>query len=52
MTSFIDDTHDASRKSWVESANGHAVFPLQNLPFGVFSTDSGRDFSGWRRDRR
>ena len=46
MTSFIDDTHDASRKSWVESANGHAVFPLQNLPFGVFSTDSGQTLRG------
>ena len=46
MTSFIDDTHDASRKSWVELANGHAVFPLQNLPFGVFSTDSGQTLRG------
>ena len=24
------------RQSWVASANGHADFPLQNLPFGVF----------------
>ncbi|WP_337172118.1 fumarylacetoacetase [Gemmatimonas aurantiaca] len=24
------------RQSWVVSANGHADFPLQNLPFGVF----------------
>ncbi|HEX9161857.1 MAG TPA: fumarylacetoacetase [Thermoanaerobaculia bacterium] len=23
-------------KSWVESANGHADFPLENLPFGVY----------------
>ena len=23
--------------SWVRSANGHSDFPLQNLPFGVFS---------------
>ena len=30
---------DASRKSWVESANGVTDFPIQNLPFGVFSTD-------------
>ena len=30
---------DASRKSWVESANGATDFPIQNLPFGVFSTD-------------
>jgi fumarylacetoacetase len=23
-------------KSWVESANGHSDFPLENLPFGIF----------------
>ncbi|HEX6441597.1 MAG TPA: fumarylacetoacetase [Stellaceae bacterium] len=34
---MIDDTHDAARKSWVASADGHPEFPLQNLPFGVFS---------------
>ena len=34
---MIDETHDAARKSWVGSANGHPEFPLQNLPFGVFS---------------
>lgn len=33
---MIDATHDAGRRSWVESANGHSEFPLQNLPFGVF----------------
>ena len=33
----IDDTHEAARKSWVGSANGHDDFPIQNLPFGVFS---------------
>jgi fumarylacetoacetase len=27
------------RRSWVESANGHADFPIETLPFGVFSTD-------------
>jgi fumarylacetoacetase len=30
---------DSSRRSWVESANGETDFPIQNLPFGVFSTD-------------
>ncbi|MEE4803052.1 fumarylacetoacetase [Pseudomonas alliivorans] len=31
-----------NRRSWVASANGHADFPLQNLPLGVFSHgDSG-----------
>lgn len=32
-----DETHDPARTSWVESANGHAAFPVQNLPLGVFS---------------
>jgi fumarylacetoacetase len=32
----VDHTHDPSLRSWVESAEGHADFPLQNLPFGVF----------------
>lgn len=32
----IDETHDPSLRSWVESANGHTDFPIQNLPFGVF----------------
>ncbi|MFK7703020.1 fumarylacetoacetase [Pseudomonas caspiana] len=27
----------AHSRSWVTSANGHADFPLQNLPLGVFS---------------
>ena len=33
----IDHTHDALAHSWVESAAGHSDFPVQNLPFGVFS---------------
>jgi len=33
----IDATHDPQRRSWVESANGHPDFPIQNLPIGVFS---------------
>lgn len=36
-----DDTHDPALTSWVESANGHADFPIQNLPFGVFSPPGG-----------
>jgi fumarylacetoacetase len=42
----IDDTHAASRKSWVGSANGHRDFPIQNLPFGVFSLGDGSPRSG------
>jgi fumarylacetoacetase len=34
---MIDDTHSSKRRSWVASANGHADFPIQNLPHGVFA---------------
>lgn len=39
MTVFwqTDATHDPALTSWVESANGHRDFPIQNLPLGVFS---------------
>jgi len=37
----IDQTHDSSLRSWVASANGHADFPIQNLPLGVFAPDGG-----------
>ncbi|HKT86758.1 MAG TPA: fumarylacetoacetase [Novosphingobium sp.] len=39
MTTFwqTDATHDPALTSWVESANGHPYFAIQNLPFGVFS---------------
>ncbi|MDE1183427.1 fumarylacetoacetase [Paraburkholderia sp.] len=41
-TSDLQATLDASRKSWIESANlPTSDFPIQNLPFGVFS--DGRD---------
>ncbi|MBN9562179.1 MAG: fumarylacetoacetase [Alphaproteobacteria bacterium] len=36
---MIDATHDPSRRSWVESANEHPHFPIQNLPLGVFSKE-------------
>jgi len=38
----VDATHDPNRRSWVESAEDHADFPIQNLPFGLFSP-SDRD---------
>ena len=34
---MIDETHAPERQSWVESANGHPDFPIQNLPLGIFS---------------
>jgi fumarylacetoacetase len=34
---MVDETHDASLASWVESANDPAAdFPIQNLPFGRY----------------
>ncbi|MEO1459043.1 MAG: fumarylacetoacetase [Pseudomonadota bacterium] len=33
-----DESHDPARRSWIESANAPGCpFPIQNLPFGVFS---------------
>ncbi len=38
---MLDETHDPARKSWVDSANDHPEFPIQNLPFGTFSIANG-----------
>lgn len=38
----IDETHDPALSSWVDGADGHPNFPIQNLPFGIFSTQKGR----------
>ncbi|MBV9530353.1 MAG: fumarylacetoacetase [Bradyrhizobium sp.] len=44
---LFDETHDPKRKSWVTSANGHTEFPIQNLPFGIFSPpDSAKRCGG------
>jgi fumarylacetoacetase len=32
----MNETHDPARASWVESAQAHPDFPIQNLPYGVF----------------
>lgn len=37
----LDETHDPARRSWVASADGHADFPIQNLPFGTFAPKEG-----------
>jgi fumarylacetoacetase len=43
----LDETHDSKRRSWVASANApDAEFPIQNLPFGVFSTRGGAKTGG------
>ncbi|MFG1465676.1 fumarylacetoacetase [Xanthobacter sp. DSM 24535] len=39
LSNTLDETHDPARRSFVESANRPGTdFPIQNLPFGVFST--------------
>jgi fumarylacetoacetase len=42
---MIDETHDPALTSWVCPA-GHAEFPIQNLPFGVFSHAGGEKRAG------
>ncbi len=42
MMAELNISHDPARRSWIESACVPASdFPLQNLPFGVFSTSTG-----------
>ncbi|MDP9096240.1 MAG: fumarylacetoacetase [Pseudomonadota bacterium] len=43
---MIDHTHDPSLQSWVVSANDHSDFPIQNLPFGIFSPLAGAPRGG------
>ena len=43
---MIDDTHRPELRSWVESADGHANFPVQNLPLGIFRRRDGGE--AWR----
>ena len=43
----LNETHDPQRRSWVDAANASfADFPIQNLPFGVFSRKSGQAQGG------
>lgn len=37
MIGGIDDTHDPGLVCWVPDADGHAAFPVQNLPFVIFT---------------
>jgi fumarylacetoacetase len=36
---MLDHTHDPQARSFVASANGHADFPIQNLPLAFFDKD-------------
>ena len=38
---MLDHTHAPTAQSWVDSADGHPDFPVQNLPMGVFRRDGG-----------
>ena len=41
---MLNGTHDPDLRSWVESANDPASdFPVQNLPFGIFSREDDGD---------
>jgi fumarylacetoacetase len=43
----LNETHDPSRRSWVETANhADAEFPIQNLPLGIISPSGGRPRAG------
>ena len=39
-------TQSTFTRSWIDSANGHRDFPLQNLPMGIFSIDGSAPRSG------
>lgn len=39
MSRHLDETHAAGLTSWVDGADGHPDFPIQNLPLCIFSTD-------------
>ncbi|MBL8445139.1 MAG: fumarylacetoacetase [Zoogloeaceae bacterium] len=46
MMALLDDTHDPTLESWIESANdSNTDFPIQNLPFGRFRRAADMD---WR----
>ena len=38
---MTDHTHAIDLTCWVEGANGHPDFPVQNLPLGIFSPPRG-----------
>ena len=44
MKPILDQTHDPTVQSWVESANvADTDFPIQNLPFGIFRQRQAND---------
>ena len=43
---MTDHTHAIDLTCWVEGANGHPDFPVQNLPLGIFSPPRGEPRPG------
>jgi fumarylacetoacetase len=41
MGDLLDHTHDPAATSWVTRANGHASFPIQNLPLARIARNGG-----------
>jgi len=39
---LTNHTHDPAARSWVSTANGHAEFAIQNLPYAEFRTRAGQ----------
>ncbi|MDB5459815.1 MAG: fumarylacetoacetase [Caulobacteraceae bacterium] len=46
MSFPVDETHAPTLRSWVASADAHPEFPIQNLPFGIFSPAGGDPRAG------
>jgi len=43
MPAVLNETHDPTRRSFIDSANAPGCdFPIQNLPFGVFCPSKGQ----------
>lgn len=40
---LLNETHDVSLSSWVESANNNSDFPIQNLPFATFRLKGSKE---------
>ena len=40
-TNPLNSLNDPSMSSWVQTAQGHPSFPIQNLPWGVFDPGDG-----------
>jgi fumarylacetoacetase len=44
---LLNATHDPAARSWLDQANGHPEFPIQNLPLAEFRVrGSGKPFRG------